>query len=91
LVRSIGQRGGVGDPQARQPFARFRGDHRAAVVCEQGPWERPLLDGLDEAVHEGLGRFGKIPLRVATEPRAIIKKGDEDGRDPRAGRGQDLE
>jgi hypothetical protein len=32
LVRRIGQRGRVRDSQALQPFARFRGDHRAAVV-----------------------------------------------------------
>src|SRR3972149_6884408 len=42
-------------------------------------------------MHEGLGGFRQVPLGGATEPRAIIQKGEGDRGPPDAGRGRPLE
>ena len=81
----------MADPEPLEALARFGRRHRPAVVGEERAAEAALLDGLTQPMHERLGGFGEIPLRVTTEARAIVEKRQEHGRDPGARRGQDFE
>jgi hypothetical protein len=62
LIGAVGQSRFVHDAQPFQALPDLGGEHRRAVIGEERARQAALLNGLAEPVHEGLGRFGDIPL-----------------------------
>jgi len=63
--------------------AGLRGAHGGPVVRHERPGQLPLLDGLREAVDEGLGGLREVPLEVSGEPGAVVEDAEQVGGDPR--------
>ena len=76
LLATVGQRLVVREGQSLEPFYDLGGMHRRAVVGQKPPWKAALLHGLHQAVHEGLGVVGDVPLEVASDARAVIEKAE---------------
>ena len=90
LVRAVGQRFLMDDPQPQQTFAHLLGHHCRAVVGQEGAGQAAFLDRLRESMHEILGGLGKVPLEVAAEPRMVVQDGQGDGPLPLAAGSEDL-
>ena len=78
----------MGDAEALEAFARLGGEHGCAVVGEQGARQSALVEGLREAVDEGLGGLVEIPLQVAAEPGAVVEDAEQLGFLPLAAGGE---
>jgi hypothetical protein len=79
LLGACGQRRVLDDGEAFEALASFGGDHRGAVVAEQGARKPSFLEGLAEAVNERLGvLFTEVPLRMATEARMVVEDSEQE-------------
>lgn len=78
------------DAEPGETFGEFGGDHGGAVVAHGGARQAALLQGLTQAMDDGLGGLVKIPLQVADEPGAIVDDAEEQRRVPSAARRQYL-
>lgn len=76
------------DAEALETFDGLGREHRGAVVGEQRAWKSTLLEGLRQTVDERFGSFVEVPLKVATEARAIVEDAEKLGFDPLAARGE---
>ncbi len=57
-----------------QSLLDLAGEHRRAVVGQQGPWQASLHQGLAKPVDEDLGGLLQIPLKVTAEPGVVVEE-----------------
>jgi len=71
LVRRVREGGLVHDAETLEPLLHLGGGHGTAVIGQQGAGQPAFLEGLREAVDEGLGALGQVPLQMAAQARAL--------------------
>ena len=91
LVRTVGQRLLVNDPQSLEPLGEFLGDHRSPIVGHERSGQTAFLDGLGRPVGEVLGRLGEVPLQMAAQSRMIVQDTQSDRKLPLAAGREDLQ
>jgi len=74
----------VHDAETLEPLLHLGGGHGTAVIGQQGAGQPAFLEGLREAVDEGLGALGQVPLQMAAQARAVIEHAEQVRGDPGA-------
>jgi len=82
LVGAVRERRVLVHAEAQEARARFGREHGRAVVHQRGARQTALLEGLPEAVDEGVRRLGEVPLGVAAQARAVVEHAEQDRRHP---------
>ena len=90
MVGAVGQRGLVQDAEPRESFGDLGCRHSSAVVAQRRARQAAFLERLRQAMRDGLGTLGQIPLKMTGEPRAIIQHAEQDRDLPLAARGEHL-
>ena len=91
LIRAVGERPLVDDPQAEEALGDFVGHHGRSVVGQESTGQTTLLNRLREPVHEVIGGLREVPLDVAAESRMVIEDARRDWAEPLAAGCEHLE
>jgi hypothetical protein len=75
------------DAEPLESALRLGCDRRRAAIHHDCTWQAALEDRLHQGVHQLLGAFLEVPLRVTAHTRASVEHGQQFRHDQRAFRG----